>query len=209
MADDFAKGLFSRAMESVFPPVYPLFVALFHLVIPDVETAGRMVSLLRRPFDLHFFLFARRFFRDEGKALWVALLVAFHPYLVRYSGAVLSEACAAFLFTATVFSFYMGWQEGKAPLHRHSGSLPHPDVPDPARIPGLLRTFYRLSPGKEEVPRQPPLLPALPLPRLSLHGLPVVADGRTDYKQEGPALALRAPSASSWAISPLWPTNFS
>ncbi len=112
MADNFAKGLFSRAFESVFPPVYPLFVAPVHLVIANVETAGRLVSLMFGVLLIYMsFVFARRFFRDEGKALWVALLVAFHPYLVRYSGAVLSEACAAFLFSATVFSFYMGWQE--------------------------------------------------------------------------------------------------
>jgi hypothetical protein len=112
MADNFAKGLFGRAMESVFPPVYPLFVALFHLAIPDVEVAGRIVSLAFGVLLIYLsFLFARRFFRDEGKALWAALLVALQPYLVRYSGAVLSEACTTFLFSATVFSFYMAWQE--------------------------------------------------------------------------------------------------
>ena len=122
MADDFAKGHFSRAMESVFPPVYPLFVALFHLAISDVETAGRIVSLAFGVLLIYLtFIFARGFFRDEKKALWAALLVAFHPYLVRYSGAVLSEACAAFLFSATIFSFYVGWQEERRGLIGISG----------------------------------------------------------------------------------------
>jgi hypothetical protein len=77
-----------------------------------VELAGRLVSVFFGVLLIWIsFLFARRLFHDSGKAVWVAVLVAFHPYLVRYSGQVLSESLAAFLFTLTVFSFYVGWQD--------------------------------------------------------------------------------------------------
>jgi hypothetical protein len=111
MAGQFAKGLFGQALGSVFPPVYPLVVASFHLVIPDVEISGRLVSLVFGMVTIYVsFLFARRLLHDGTKAVWVALLLGLQPYLVRYSGAVLSESLAIFLFTITVFAFYTGWQ---------------------------------------------------------------------------------------------------
>ncbi len=110
----FAQGLFGQALNNVFPPVYPAFVALFHLAIPDVELAGRLVSLTFGTLLIWVsFRFAARLLNDGAKALWVAFFVAFHPYLIRYSGQVLSESLAIFLFSATVFSFYIGWQENR------------------------------------------------------------------------------------------------
>lgn len=112
MAEQFAKGLFGQALGSVFPPVYPLFIASFHLAIPDVELAGRLVSLVFGMMTIYVsFVFAGRLLHDGTKAVWVAFLLSFQPYLVRYSGAVLSESLAVFLFTVTVFAFYIGWQE--------------------------------------------------------------------------------------------------
>src|SRR5208283_1474018 len=114
MAEQFSKGLFGQALGSVFPPFYPLFIALFHFAIPDVELAGRLVSLVFGMVTIYVsFLFARRLLHDETKAAWVAFLLAFQPYLVRYSGAVLSESIAVFLFAVTVFAFYVGWREGR------------------------------------------------------------------------------------------------
>ena len=115
MAEQFVRGLFSQALGSVFPPVYPLIVASFHLFIPDVELAGRLVSLVFGMATIYVsFLFARRLLHDETKAVWVVFLLALQPYLVRYSGAVLSESLAVFLFSVTVFAFYVGWQEGRS-----------------------------------------------------------------------------------------------
>jgi 4-amino-4-deoxy-L-arabinose transferase-like glycosyltransferase len=112
MADQFARGLFGPALNNVFPPVYPLFVGLFHLVLPDVEVAGRLVSLVFGMLLIYVsFLFVKRLSGSRDKALWVAFLLALQPYLVRYSGTVLSESCATFLFTVTLFAFYVGWRE--------------------------------------------------------------------------------------------------
>jgi hypothetical protein len=112
MAEQFVRGLFGQALGNVFPPFYPLFVGLFHLVIPDVELAGRLVSLVFGILLIYVsFIFAKRILGSGGKAVLVAFLVALHPYLVRYSGTVLSESLATLLFTVTVFTFYTGWQE--------------------------------------------------------------------------------------------------
>lgn len=114
MADDFTRGLFGRALSSVFPPVYPLSVALLHLAIPNVELAGRLVSFGFGILLIYVsFLFAKRLLRDDARALWAAILLALQPYLIRYSGQVLSESLATFLFATTVFTFYIGWQDGR------------------------------------------------------------------------------------------------
>jgi hypothetical protein len=109
-----AQGRFDEALKSVFPPVYPAFVALFNLVIPDVELAGRLVSLVFGMLLIWLaFRFSATLLEDGTKALWVAFFVAFHPYLIRYSGMVLSESVAVFLFSATVFSYYLGWRKNR------------------------------------------------------------------------------------------------
>ncbi len=112
MGRQLAQGHFGEALNNVFPPVYPAFVGLFNLAVPDVELAGRLVSLVFGTLLIWVcFRFSARLLNDRNKALWVAFFVAFHPYLIRYSGQVLSESLAAFLFSATVFSFYTGWQQ--------------------------------------------------------------------------------------------------
>jgi 4-amino-4-deoxy-L-arabinose transferase-like glycosyltransferase len=114
MADQLTRGLFREALGSVFSPMYPFSVAIMHLVVSDVEVAGRLVSLVVGTLLIYLcFLFARKLLKNDTKALWAALIVAFHPLLIRYSGQVLSESLATLLFTLTVFSFYAGWQDGK------------------------------------------------------------------------------------------------
>jgi 4-amino-4-deoxy-L-arabinose transferase-like glycosyltransferase len=114
MAEQFARGQFGQALGNVFSPMYPAVVALFHLIIPDTELAARIVSLVSGMLVLVIsFFFARRFFGDEMKATWAVVLLAFHPYLIRYSGQALSESLAVLLFAVTLFSFYLGYHEKK------------------------------------------------------------------------------------------------
>lgn len=111
MGENFARGAFREALSSVFSPFYPLVIALFHLLIPDIELAGRIVSLVFGVLLIYVcFLFLKRLL-DDKKALVGAFFVAIHPYLVRYSAQVLSESLATFLFAATIYLFYKGWLE--------------------------------------------------------------------------------------------------
>jgi 4-amino-4-deoxy-L-arabinose transferase-like glycosyltransferase len=122
VADQFVNGLFREGLGSVFSPMYPFFVSLLHLAVPDVELAGRLISLFFGTLLIWTsYLFAARLFRDRRKAMWTAALVAFHPYLVEYSGRVLSESLATFLFASSAFSFYIGWEERKRSLLALSG----------------------------------------------------------------------------------------
>lgn len=122
IADQLARGLFREGLNNVFSPMYPLFVGLLHIVVRDVELAGRLVSLFFGVLLIWIsFLFADRLLRDKGRAAWAAALIAFHPYLIRYSGVVLSESTATFFFVLTVFSFYVGWQEQRRGILAASG----------------------------------------------------------------------------------------
>lgn len=121
IAEAIARGAFGEAVRAVFPPFYPLFIALAHFFVGDWELAGRVASLV---FGLLLIYVSYLFFKrllGEKKALYGAFILAIHPYLVRYSGQVLSESLATLLFTITVFFFYRGWVEEKGTYLGMSG----------------------------------------------------------------------------------------
>lgn len=121
IADAIVRGAFGEAMKAFFPPFYPLFIAFTHVFVEDWELAGRLTSLVFGLLIIYFsYLFFKRFL-GERKALYGAFILAIHPYLARYSGQVLSESLATFLFTVTVFFFYQGWTEGKGTYVGMSG----------------------------------------------------------------------------------------
>jgi hypothetical protein len=122
IAREFLHGHFGAALNNIFPPLYPLFMSLFHFAIPDVELAGRLTSLAFGLLTIVLvYYFVRKLTGSDGKALWGAFLVCFQPYLMRYSGQVLSESTTSFLFAATVFAFYIGWAEERPSLIALSG----------------------------------------------------------------------------------------
>lgn len=111
IGESFSKGMFSEALRGAFPPVYPLFIGLFHLLIPDLELAGNLVSFVFGVSLIYVtFFFVKRLFGTEN-GIVAAFLVAIHPFLVRNSSAVLSESVATFLFAVSIFFFYRGWVE--------------------------------------------------------------------------------------------------
>jgi 4-amino-4-deoxy-L-arabinose transferase-like glycosyltransferase len=118
----FSIGHFRDGLNSVFPPGYPFVIGLFHAIVPDFELAGRLVSVVFGTFLICLsFFFGRKALKDDRKALFLSFLVAFHPYLIRYSGQVLSESLTTFVFTLALFSFYVGWQEHRRLLIAAAG----------------------------------------------------------------------------------------
>jgi 4-amino-4-deoxy-L-arabinose transferase-like glycosyltransferase len=111
IADHFSKGAFSEGLRNAFPPFYPAIISLFHLIVSDVELAGRLVSLVCGVLLIYGTYLGLTRFVSREKALWGAFFIAVHPYLTRYSAQVLSESLATFLFGATVFFFYVGCNE--------------------------------------------------------------------------------------------------
>jgi len=114
IGESFSKGEFADAFKGAFPPVYPFFIGLFHLLIPDLELAGNLVSFVFGVFLIYVvFLFVKRFFGSQY-ALLASFFVAIHPFLVRNSVTVLSESVATLLFALSVFLYYRGWIEDRS-----------------------------------------------------------------------------------------------
>jgi hypothetical protein len=109
VARDFMMGAFGKGLEGFRLPGYPTFIALFNLFVPDVELAGRIVSLVA---GLLLIALCLHFLKDRKRGLWLAALVAIHPYLAQYSGRVLSESLATVLFVCSFFCFYEGLTTG-------------------------------------------------------------------------------------------------
>jgi len=123
IADHFVHGAFGQALHDVFSPFYPVLIGIAYFLVPDLEVAGRCVSLL---FGMLLICLCYAFFKrmlGEKKALYGAFFVAIHPYLVQYSALVLSESLATFLFVAAVFLFYKGWTEERGVPLAISGFL--------------------------------------------------------------------------------------
>ncbi len=89
------------------PPFFPLLIALFHLLIPDIETAGRAASMFSGVLTCFtIFLIARKLYGDKA-SLIAAFLCAVTPILTDYSLLVLTEMTFAFLFgLALLFSYH-------------------------------------------------------------------------------------------------------
>ncbi len=96
------------------PPVFPLLIALLHIFISNIETAGRMASIFAGTLGCFaIFLAVRRLFGDV-EALVAAFLCAITPILTDYSVIVLTETTFAALYGfALLFSFLTFLKPGK------------------------------------------------------------------------------------------------
>ena len=65
--------------------------------MPDLEFAGRLVSLVFGTLTAVLVLLLGRRVFDEETGLVAAAFAAMHPYMLRYSGDVLAEALYYFL----------------------------------------------------------------------------------------------------------------
>ena len=129
IGESFSRGAFAEAFRGAFPPVYPFFIGLFHLLIPDLELAGNLVSFVFGVILIYIvFVFVKKFFGSQY-ALVASFFVAIHPFLVRNSVTVLSESVATFLFALSVFFYYRGWIEDRSGDVALSGIFFRPDLP--------------------------------------------------------------------------------
>ncbi len=104
MARAVARGDWSAIQSQGFFTLYPFLIALFRILIPDWELAGRSVSLvLGSSAVIPLFLLARRFV-GLRPAIVAALLYAFHPRFVEFGCDVLREGS---LWCFSLFSLWL------------------------------------------------------------------------------------------------------
>jgi hypothetical protein len=92
MARDFLKGNYIRGLSSPAPPFYSFLIFLFSPDTTHVEIAGRFISLFFGTLTIIPLFYLVKEAIGGKEAILSALLYAFQPYLVTYSGMLLTEA---------------------------------------------------------------------------------------------------------------------
>ncbi len=103
MARQLASGDVVGALGAVFSPLYPLLIVAMHVVVPDWELAGNLVSaLLGTAAVVSIYAMTREAFARSDLALGAAGLAAIHPGMAAFSASVRTEAGYIFLITSGV-----------------------------------------------------------------------------------------------------------
>ena len=108
VARDFLKDHFIKGLSSPAPPFYPFLISLFSMDTAYVEMSGRLISLFWGTITIIplFYLVKEAVGRKE--AIFSVLFYTFHPYLVTYSGMMLTEATYWGLLVLSVYFFWTG-----------------------------------------------------------------------------------------------------
>jgi 4-amino-4-deoxy-L-arabinose transferase-like glycosyltransferase len=97
-------GMIAPGKDLMFPPLFPMLIAVTSLATHDVELAARIVSLIAGSLlVLPVFLIAGHLY-DRRSARVAAALVAVHPLLVVFSATTYSESVYTTLLAAAVYS---------------------------------------------------------------------------------------------------------
>jgi hypothetical protein len=124
MARDFLKGDFIKGLSSTwFHPLYPILISLISPDATHVEITGRLISLFWGTVSLIpvYYLVKRAIGQKE--AVFTALFYTFQPYLVTYSGMLLTEATYWGLLILSVYFFWTGLKKEKIWRMALSGSF--------------------------------------------------------------------------------------
>ena len=113
MARDFLKGDFIKGLSSPAHPFYPFLIFLFSPDTTHVEIAGRFLSLFFGTFIILPLFYLVKEAIGQREAIFSALFYSFHPYLVTYSGMLLTEATYWGLLILSVYFFWTGLKKEK------------------------------------------------------------------------------------------------
>ena len=113
MARYFLKGDFMKGLSIPGHPFYPLLMSLISLDSTHVEMAGRLLSLFFGTFTIIPLFYLVKEAIGPKEAIFSALFYSFHPYLVTYSGMLMTEATYWGLLVLSVYSFWTGLKKEK------------------------------------------------------------------------------------------------
>jgi 4-amino-4-deoxy-L-arabinose transferase-like glycosyltransferase len=113
MARDFLKGHFIKGLSSPAPPFYPFLIFLFSPDTTHVEITGRLLSLFFGTLTILPLFYLVKEAIGQKEAILSTLLYSFHPYLVTYSGMLMTEATYWGLLVLSVYFFWTGLKKDK------------------------------------------------------------------------------------------------
>ncbi|MBM4276280.1 MAG: glycosyltransferase family 39 protein [Deltaproteobacteria bacterium] len=113
VARDFLKDHFTKGLSSPAPPFYPFLISLFSMDTTHVEMSGRLLSLFFGTIIIIPLFYLVKEAVGRKVAIFSALFYTFHPYLVTYSGMMLTEATYWGLLVLSVYFFWTGLKRDK------------------------------------------------------------------------------------------------
>ncbi len=98
----FASGDFARGLGHDYHPPYSLIIAALYKVVPNMELSGTIVSVFFGTLTvIVFYLIGKNVF-DQKVSFVSAIILAFHPYAVRFSADIISESTYFFFFISAL-----------------------------------------------------------------------------------------------------------
>ena len=98
----FASGDFSSALRHDYHPLYSLIMAVLYKVVPNMELSGTIVSLFFGTLTVIVFYLIGKSVFDRKISFVSAIILAFHPYAVRFSADIISESTYFFFFISAL-----------------------------------------------------------------------------------------------------------
>ncbi|ODS30882.1 MAG: hypothetical protein SCARUB_04011 [Candidatus Scalindua rubra] len=94
----FASGDFLSGLRHDYHPLYSFIMAVLYKVIPNMELSGTIVSVFFGTLTvIVFYLIGKNVF-DQKVSFVSSIILAFHPYAVRFSADIISESTYFFFF---------------------------------------------------------------------------------------------------------------
>ncbi|MFN0277196.1 MAG: ArnT family glycosyltransferase [Pyrinomonadaceae bacterium] len=106
LGERFVSGNFSGGISAYWSPLYSVLTGFSSLLFADRDFSGRFVSLVAGSLLIVPAFFLIRDFFGRPSAYVGAILLIFHPFLIKSSGWVMTESVYTFVLTTCVLS---GW----------------------------------------------------------------------------------------------------
>ncbi|MCP4267449.1 MAG: hypothetical protein GY777_18115, partial [Candidatus Brocadiaceae bacterium] len=98
----FASGDFAKGLGHDYHPLYSLIMAALYKVLPNMELCGTIVSVLLGTLTVIVFYLIGKSIFDRKISVISSIILAFHPYAVRFSADIISDSTYFFFFISAL-----------------------------------------------------------------------------------------------------------
>ena len=98
----FVDGDFQSGLRHDYHPLYSFIMAVLYKVIPNMELSGTIISVFFGTLTVIVFYLIGKGIFDQKISFVSSIILAFHPYAVRFSADIISESTYFFLFISAL-----------------------------------------------------------------------------------------------------------
>ncbi len=114
LAEDIAKGDFQSGINALLPPLFPILSAGASFIFGNLELSARLVSSLVGSLTIFPLFFLVKDIFNKKVAVVTVIFFIIHPYLMRASAEVLTEATYFFLITSLAWTLWRALKSKRA-----------------------------------------------------------------------------------------------